>query len=376
MNKSIEQALISLIPTHPIPLPQPLVDLASSLLAQSNHKASTLKQDEEIARPYACAHLACDRLKIALNLPPIDPRPPVPPRIYKRLYNHLDNILPNSQNTPGRSSRNRTPSTKLREQQDSFRSSLSRPSPLSKTTPSRVRSLADFRGSQPGTPSKSGRTPAKKAGLPPWIRPTLRYLCAQLSAPTIAPTVIAGIDSILVPHGRRTSDEWVWSHLTSLLAALYLYVWNSVSHPNGVDEERYVAARSSVLDILAKARGFISVTDVDGQDAWEGWEEVTAGDIDDAALVINRHGWLESDWARGIEVLVRRDADKEAVAEGRRSKGNVDPEAGHARRGDVMFQEKYDYLSERKRKAYVAWKEGILNRIREMEGNGAMDIDL
>jgi origin recognition complex subunit 6 len=61
MNKSIEQALISLIPTHNTDLPQPLLDLATSLLAQSQHKASTLKQDEEIARPYACAHLACDR---------------------------------------------------------------------------------------------------------------------------------------------------------------------------------------------------------------------------------------------------------------------------------------------------------------------------
>ncbi|RKU40893.1 hypothetical protein DL546_002839 [Coniochaeta pulveracea] len=375
MNKSIEQALISLIPTHPSPLPQPLVDLASSLLAQSNHKASTLKQDEEIARPYACAHLACDRLKISLNLPPIDPRPPVPPRIYKRLYNHLDNILPNSQNTPGRSSRNRTPSAKLREQQDTFRSSLSRPSPLNKTTPGKVRSLADFRGSQPGTPSRSGRTSAHKAELPPWIRPTLRYLCAQLSTPAIAPTVIAGIDSILVPHGRRTSDEWVWSHLTSLLAALYLYVWNSVSHPNGVDEERYVAARSSVIDTLAKTRGSITVSEVDAEVAWEGWEEVTAEDVDNAALVINRHGWLESDWAKGIQGLIRQDAEEDDLARGGTLRGNRNSEAGSARRGDVMFQEKYDYLSERKRNAYAAWEEGILERIRVLESTGAMDVD-
>jgi origin recognition complex subunit 6 len=167
----------------------------------------------------------------------------------------------------------------------------------------------------------------------------------------------------------------VWSHLTSLLAALYLYVWNSVSQPNGVDEERYVAARSSVIDTLAKARGSISVKDVDEEDAWEGWEEVAAGDVDNAALVINRHGWLESDWAKGIEGLIRRDADEEDVAKGRRVKERADPEAGRARRGDVMFQEKYDYLSERKRKAYAAWKEGILKRIREMEANGAMEID-
>lgn len=61
MNRSLEQTLLSLMPTHGETLPRQLVELASSLLAQSRHSASTLKADEEIARPYACCHLACDR---------------------------------------------------------------------------------------------------------------------------------------------------------------------------------------------------------------------------------------------------------------------------------------------------------------------------
>ena len=63
MNRaSIEQALTGLMPTLNGPLPPELMDLALSLLARSRNAAQSLKPDEEIARPYACAQLACERL--------------------------------------------------------------------------------------------------------------------------------------------------------------------------------------------------------------------------------------------------------------------------------------------------------------------------
>lgn len=61
MSRPIEQALLSLLPSQNSNLPPSLVELASSLLAQSRNKASTLKAEEEVARTYACANLACDR---------------------------------------------------------------------------------------------------------------------------------------------------------------------------------------------------------------------------------------------------------------------------------------------------------------------------
>src|SRR5262245_36847923 len=101
MNRAtIEPALTSLIPALNGPLPPELIDVAISLLARSRSVAHSLKADEEIARPYACAQLACERclvpsepqedlltrlrLKKKLNLPAITPRPPCPPRIYKK----------------------------------------------------------------------------------------------------------------------------------------------------------------------------------------------------------------------------------------------------------------------------------------------------
>lgn len=61
MENAITQALNGLVPTINGPLEPKLTELASSLLVQSRSKASTLKADEEIARSYACAHLACER---------------------------------------------------------------------------------------------------------------------------------------------------------------------------------------------------------------------------------------------------------------------------------------------------------------------------
>ena len=64
MDRSVIQALTGLVPALSGPLPQELVELAVSLLAQSRNKASSLKAEEEIARSYVCANLACERLVV------------------------------------------------------------------------------------------------------------------------------------------------------------------------------------------------------------------------------------------------------------------------------------------------------------------------
>lgn len=62
MAKRVEHDLLSLLPSITLPVPLELINLSVSLLAQSHSKASTLKKDEEIARGYVCAHIACERL--------------------------------------------------------------------------------------------------------------------------------------------------------------------------------------------------------------------------------------------------------------------------------------------------------------------------
>ena len=74
-NRPVEQALNILLPTHANDLPPELVSLALSLVAQSRSFSTSLKPEEEIARPHACAEIACKRCArgAALHVPhPID----------------------------------------------------------------------------------------------------------------------------------------------------------------------------------------------------------------------------------------------------------------------------------------------------------------
>ncbi|KAK5656236.1 hypothetical protein OQA88_4997 [Cercophora sp. LCS_1] len=370
MNRSIEQALYSLIPSHSTTLPKPLTDLASSLLAQSRHRASTLKAEEEISRPYACAHIACDRLKITLNLPPIEPRPPIPPRIYKRLYNHLDHILPAAASTPG--GRIRTPSAKLRD--------AIAGSPLankSRPTPTQGKSLSQYRNTPLGTtPSKRARRDDTDP-IPVWVRPVVRFVCKELDQARIGPVVMAGVESVVAPQGKRVEDEWVNGNFSAMLGTLILFVWKGVAF-NGVDMDaaKMGKLRGKVVRLLQKAR---EEAEVGG---WEGWEDVKARELDAAVLHAKRQGWLEMNWVEGIEDLV---AVGEKGGESEEEAGGEDEKVlGQVRRADTMLQERYDYLSEMRREEYQVWKEGIMKRIKVLEkapakGNrkdeDAMDVD-
>ncbi|KAK5112668.1 hypothetical protein LTR85_011179 [Meristemomyces frigidus] len=101
MPTPIELALSSLLPTLS-PLPTELVDLATSLLAQSRSRASTLKPEEEIGRTYACCHIACERLGKKLALEIGKPAPPVQPRVYGKLKTYLGSTLRTAVTPKGR----------------------------------------------------------------------------------------------------------------------------------------------------------------------------------------------------------------------------------------------------------------------------------
>ncbi|WYZ36653.1 hypothetical protein EsH8_II_000159 [Colletotrichum jinshuiense] len=374
MNRSIEQTLLSLMPTHSSDLPPPLVELAGSLLAQSRHRASTLKADEEVGRLYACAHIACDRLKITLDLPPIEPRPPIPPRIYKRLYSHLDNILPNTalNRTPGK---NGTPRNRQRHGVDSPVRTPHR------ATPTKDRSLSQFRSGNvggPNTPTKStGKVayPADKSGLHFWIQPTIRFLCKETDQKHLGPTILAGMEYIVVPGGRRTRDMWVRENLAALCGAIYFFVTEQakkLATGADVDRDTYVPTRKEILDLLGKAREVVDVRGLDEEEAWEGWTPVKTKDFDAVVQEVTDRGWLEADWYQGLGDVIEAG---NAIAESHRKE--EDSYKAPVRGADTMFQDRYDFLSEKKRREYRIWKDGILRRIDLMEKDTgeAMEVD-
>ncbi|KAM0322984.1 hypothetical protein ACHAQA_009083 [Verticillium albo-atrum] len=385
MSRSLEQSLLMLMPTHGTDLPPQLVELASSLLAQSRNRASTLKAEEEVARLHACCHIACDRLKITLNLPPIESRPPIPPRIYKRLYSHLDNILPHnvSSRTPGK---NGTPRSRHREPDTT---ASGRPLP-SRATPSKEKTLAQFR-SGANTPTKStGRAvvPVDKSALHPWIQPTIRFLCKASGNAAFAPTLLAGVECAVVPGGRRTRDPWVLDNLTALVAAFYFFIVQQVrvlATGERITPDNYLPVRTEVMALLTRARAELVVgKGLEEEDAWEGWQAIRRRDFDAVMGEVTNKGFLQEDWFTGLSDLIARggleaagEEEGEEAADGGAVGDEVRPTKQTIRRADTMFQDRYDYLSEDKRKDYRLWKEGILRRI-EQEEQGrreAMDVD-
>lgn len=327
------------------------------------------------------------RLKITLNLPPIEPRPPIPPRIYKRLYTLLDRILPATSLSARRKANGLgTPASK------GLGSPASRPVP-SRGTPGKNLSLAAFRTPvKAGTPTRlnSQNTATRlDPSLPLWLRPTVRYLCTTLQTsggPDLSPTIIIGLESIIAPRPKRLDDEWINGNLAALVAAIYWYVSRSAQLAPGEDMTRD-ASRSSLnalgkqmLEALNSARNEIKPSTARGKKNvvtteeeevlfWEGWQEsLKMADMNEALEVVAARGWLDSDWFRSIDLLRNSEQDAE----------DLDPEtcqddltstvaAVQIRKADTMLQDKFDYLTERKRAGYRQWKTGILRRAEALE---------
>ncbi|TWU74114.1 hypothetical protein ED733_005139 [Metarhizium rileyi] len=369
MSRQVEQALFSLMPTYGSDLPPSLVELAGSLLAQSRHRASTLKAEEEIAR----------HLKITLDLPPIEPRPPIPPRIYKRLYTHLDNILPNPAATP-RTTRTRTPSSKQRDEATPS-NSQTRKLP-SRKTPTKEVALAPFRAnSKNGNPSTKKasalNSQSSKSHIHPWIQPVIRFICAESDHKRLAPTVFAGMEHILTQDGRPTEDQWVIHHVTDLVAAVYFFVMmrvRSITSGAGIDREGYVPLRKEILSLIARASQEVAVPDVDVSEEWTGWNDIKSKDFDAAVTKVNENDWLSGDWYDGIIDVISSTtrADDDLSEDDLESSEALLP----TRRADTMLQERYDLLSEVKRSEYVAWRNTMLTRIAQAKpGESVMEID-
>ncbi|KAI1214393.1 uncharacterized protein F4807DRAFT_407884 [Annulohypoxylon truncatum] len=392
MSRTLEPTLLSLLPTYSKDLPQPLLELASSLLTQSRHSAGTLKAEEEVARAYACAHIACERLKIPLDLPPIQPRPPVPPRIYKRLYNHLDHVLP--AHAVGRTGRIRTPSSKLRDA-GIFGGGGQRSVP-SRGTPNKEESLAKFRSpaaaaNGDSTPTRSARKPPpllpskKKAGgavsaLPAWVRPTIQFMCKELDEERIGRTVLAGMQTIASPHGRRTKDEWVNEHLTPLLAAVYFLVSSQLyvlEQGKELDDPQYIRMRKAILGALGQAQENVNVVGMDEDELWIGWSDVRSRDVDGAVAKVVESGWQREEWFAGIKDMAKIETADVSHEDAETEDGDERPfgEKLHVQRGDTMLQSKWD-MTDQKREELRKWKEEKLRQIEEIEKSRGSEMDV
>ncbi|KAL8913899.1 MAG: hypothetical protein Q9171_001392 [Xanthocarpia ochracea] len=357
MDKAIAQALNSLIPEWNNALPEELIELAASLLAQSRNRASSLRAEEEIARTYACAHLACERLKQKIGLPKIHPRPPCPPKVYQKLYRHLDSaLLAGARRT-----------TRALKPVESAKSTI-----IPSTTPRTPNAYPAGRGRK--------REFVISEEVPSWAMKAIRGLCKHVDAPAATPHVFAGVSSILTlppPNQESMTDNDLERIRTlsigSLLVAVYLLVRTRLS---GVQTESHTFSekRDEALTVLSQMRN-------DG-------ETVTAVDptsVNDWMREIGRGRWTELDWFANVGEgagLGLDDDRADHVNESDRGDSDEDEASLHRKRDGhgkgfekpylqpglgTMMQDRVDYLSEEKRADYQTWKKDFLARLNRME---------
>nr|OQO25192.1 hypothetical protein B0A51_06054 [Rachicladosporium sp. CCFEE 5018] len=395
MAAAIERSLYLIVPTAPS-LPSSLINLASSLLAQSRAKVPKLKQEEEIARTYACCHLACERLKHKSDLEIGKIAPPCGPRVYKKLYGFLDSALPIAPATP-----------KRKRGVDGGDEGGEKVTPLSvrtkqvgsaKSTP-----VQKSGGSTLGKRRRGISQPKDAQGLPKKTRELIQCLCKTLGTPEIVTHVYAGVESVTdhlqqpqdddpaqnTPSKKRKLDELIVqaaealaeSETHALIGAIYL-----------LTTARSRQQPPSLRDVVDMTLGFLGT-------------KRSAEDLGDEALhhsisIYLEHaeadGWLAMDWYLNLP-LTEGDVDMDDEPnddEGTAVKGKRPPAKTPLRRKEkhaqrptkfdendagaaglrpglgTMFQPAVDWLSEERRAEYVEWKADMLERIAAIESRG------
>ncbi|KAL8642080.1 MAG: hypothetical protein Q9228_001190 [Teloschistes exilis] len=362
MDKAIIQALNSLIPELNGPLPPELLQLASSLLAQSRTKAGSLKADEEIGRTYACANLACERLKQNLGLPKIQPRPPCPPGVYQKLYWYLDRSLAVSLRRTTRQSK------------PSESAAAANSSPVTPGKPARA---------TPRTPH-SARSSKRKREVTivdepsSWVMPAIRALCKRLSVPATTPHVFAGVSSVLTlppPNYPEFGDDRILRlrqmSVEALIVAVYILVRTRLSG-SGLNTKDYALQRDKALAIVSELRHG------DNQGV-----TLESGVVNEWLVEIARGCWRELDWFTNVEEGADAGARASEVEDSDKyDSSHTDDDEGFVSRNrglDWQIEEasflqpglgtmdKFDYLSDEKRAKYQRWKKGLLARIEQIE---------
>jgi len=372
MDHAIAQALRNLLPSQNDDLPLELNELALALLAQSRSLAGSLKAEEEIARSYACAHLACSRLKRPLDLPKIDPRPPCPPRVYQSLYRYFDISL-----RAGTRRRGRPP--KIRDEENGHGAGavlVVTPTELHGSlqegpTPETFSQAADGQH-QISHLSLREKDTLATTKIPDWVMPAIHKLCRATGAVTAPPHVFVGMATAieLFANSPRTSklndkSSALPKSLLSLLVAIYLYV-----------KFRSSGGQITAVRLDTEARNALEILDQPDNQG----NDKSSGELQDI------HGWiaafqdigfLEMDWIQNVPKAVA----KEHVAKS--SLANTDESVGiQSLRGDTnksegaytllpglgtMMQDKLNFITQAKRSEYADWKSRILSHIRGME---------
>jgi origin recognition complex subunit 6 len=215
--------------------------------------------------------------------------------------------------------------------------------------------------------------------VPRWIGPTIRLLCRELETPRAVPHVLAGVETVLcLPSPEdNVEEERMEGKVPALISAVWFFVVVKMRGKGNYGKETF-ARKKLVLDVLARAREDKSIVDRVGEEeeSWRGYEAVVhEKDVNAWRKEILARKCKEMDWFENIDEGCGVDGvpapDESDVEE-----DVVDIVVGKEIKragGGTMIQEKFNYLSEGKRREFEEWKMGMMARIDELIAEGIMD---
>ena len=358
---SAQQPLNNLLPTTN-PLPPRLVNLSASLLAQSRNRASNLKPDEEIARSYVCAEIACKRLRAQLRLPPTAGRPPCKPGVYKKLFGFLEGVLGEAQSQASTTTKTNTPKKRTADGQQ-------KAIETTKKTP-----VSSKKQVFAGTINENVDTGASEA--PDFIMPLIRKLCKKFSTPLLPPHVYTGTCVVLKlselwppkrgSKGKEKDEVTFRSPVTMVTIGVYFMVLSRMQRGK-VTTELFA---SRLMKALETAKLDTSPEEVEewikkmnaegwcrGQDWWDSVpENVMDGDEMEP---VQQDDIIDED-----EIVASRIRRKRIHLE---EEAEDDPEDLLLPGLGTMMQDSIDWLSDEKKLQFLDWKDGIMKKIRAMD---------
>ncbi|KAK6521655.1 hypothetical protein TWF506_001864 [Arthrobotrys conoides] len=361
MSRTIERTLTMLLPTATGGIPRELIDTTSSLIAQSRHKLSNLKQAEEPAREMLCAHLACERLRNKLDLPVLPDKPPapVPPRLYKTLYKQFSETL-----VIGSSARAAAANAAA--------SSSITVDPSSSTSRSRIVSKpkSSFIKNTPAPKPTSSTTSSNKK-LEPYL-PLITELCNSdaTTPPTSIHHITAGANYIFSSIKYKNLTETPYTLIGVLYVVVVKELMGEEEFEGQVEEERrgwYEGKIGEVYRCL-KGKGVVRAREAT-------WKEEFNGVLGEVAGSDMRETRWFMDMVDGRGVGDGEEEEEEGDVEVVGEEGGGDVKKGKRKAAEAgmesgigsMMQDRLDFLSDKRRKAYSEWKTETLRRIAQLE---------
>jgi origin recognition complex subunit 6 len=328
------------------------------------------------------------RLKTTLNLPPIEPRPPLPPRVYSKLYAYFDRTLTTS------AARNRAKAlSPSKTSSSTLRSSPSKSTATSKQiqtlpqrlTPGKEKSFESFRKKRAEKKGlKYTSNTEKDERVPKWVAPVIRHLCREMETPRAVPHLLAGAESVLClpcpsdPNGDL--EKGVEGKIPALIAALWFFVVVKMRGKEGQGKEN-LARKKMAREVLMRAKEDEGVMDRVGDEkgTWKGWEEISEKDVNAWRREIVLNQWREMDWYENIEEGCGVDGEiPSEMDDGEDGGSSMSEELGdevRRRATASMIQEKY-IMTPAKKKAYEEWRDMMLAGIDKMIEESVLDVGM